>query len=105
GLVERVGGRPQPAGGDRRAAMSTPAVTTLIMWDDELLRYDLGEHPLNPVRVELTIALARELGVFDRPGVTVAAPQPADDATLRRVHDPAYLDAVQIGRASCRDRE
>jgi len=76
--------------------MSTPAVTTLIMWDDELLRYDLGEHPLNPVRVELTIALARELGVFDRPGVTVAAPQPADDATLRRVHDPAYLDAVRV---------
>lgn len=76
--------------------MSTTDVTTLILWDDELLRYDLGEHPLNPVRVELAIALARDLGVFDRPGVTVAAPQPADDATLTRVHDAAYLDAVRV---------
>ena len=34
-----------------------------------LLDYDLGDHPLDPVRVELTMALARELGVLDRPGV------------------------------------
>ena len=44
---------------------------TLVLWDDALLRYDLGNHPLDPVRVELTIALAREFGVLDRPGVTV----------------------------------
>ena len=34
-----------------------------------LLGYDMGDHPLDPVRVELTMALARELGVLDRPGV------------------------------------
>jgi acetoin utilization protein AcuC len=70
-------------------------VNSLIVWGEELLAYDLGDHPLDPVRVELTIALARELGVLDRPGVTVVAPEPADDATLTRVHDPAYLDAVR----------
>ncbi|HKD99183.1 MAG TPA: acetoin utilization protein AcuC [Micromonosporaceae bacterium] len=68
---------------------------TLVLWDEALLDYDLGDHPLNPVRVELTIALARELGILDRPGVTVRAPEPADEATLLRVHTSDYLDAVR----------
>jgi acetoin utilization protein AcuC len=68
---------------------------TLVVWDEALLAYDLGEHPLDPVRVELTMALARELGVLDRPGVRLAAPSPADDATLTRVHRPDYLEAVR----------
>ncbi|MFJ8685122.1 acetoin utilization protein AcuC [Micromonospora wenchangensis] len=73
---------------------------TLVVWDESLLDYDMGEHPLDPVRVELTVALARELGVLDRPGVRLAEPEPADDATLTRVHRPDYLDAV---RAAPRD--
>jgi acetoin utilization protein AcuC len=73
---------------------------TVVVWTDELLGYDLGDHPLNPVRVELTLALARELGILDRSHVTVVVPQPADDATLTRVHTPAYLEAV---RAAPRD--
>jgi acetoin utilization protein AcuC len=68
---------------------------TLVMWDDALLAYDLGDHPLDPVRVELTIALARALGVLDRPEVRIEAPQPADDAALLTVHDAAYLAAVR----------
>ena len=66
-----------------------------VVWSDELLEYDLGDHPLDPVRVELTMALARELGVLDRPGVHMRAPEPADDALLTLVHSPAYLDAVR----------
>jgi acetoin utilization protein AcuC len=68
---------------------------TLVMWDEELLDYDLGDHPLDPVRVELAVALARELGVLDRPSVRVEAPVPADDEALTRVHEPAYLAAVR----------
>jgi acetoin utilization protein AcuC len=68
---------------------------TLVMWDDALLSYDLGDHPLDPVRVELTMALARALGVLDRPGVRIEAPVPATDADLLRVHHPGYLDAVR----------
>ncbi|MBM0229973.1 acetoin utilization protein AcuC [Micromonospora sp. ATA51] len=73
---------------------------TVVVWDEALLAYDMGDHPLDPVRVELTIALARELGVLDRPGVRLVKPEPADDALLTRVHDPRYLDAV---RAAPRD--
>jgi acetoin utilization protein AcuC len=68
---------------------------TTVVWDEALLSYNLGDHPLDPVRVRLTVALARELGLFDRAGVTVIRPEPADEAALTRVHDPAYLAAVK----------
>jgi acetoin utilization protein AcuC len=70
-------------------------MSTLIAWDDALLGYDLGDHPLDPVRVELTVALARMLGVFDRPGVRVEPPPPANDDLLQLVHKPEYLAAVK----------
>ncbi len=68
---------------------------THVVWDERLLSYNLGDHPLDPVRVELTMALAREFGILDRPGVSVLAPEPADDALLRLVHTAGYLDAVK----------
>jgi acetoin utilization protein AcuC len=69
--------------------------TTTVVWDPALLSYDMGDHPLNPVRVELTMALARELGVLDRPGVRMISAAPAGDETLTRIHRPDYLDAVR----------
>jgi acetoin utilization protein AcuC len=73
--------------------------TTAVVWDRALLDYDMGDHPLNPVRVELTMALARELGVLDRPGVRMVTPQPADEIDLTRIHRPDYLDAVRMAPA------
>jgi acetoin utilization protein AcuC len=75
-----------------------------VAWDDGLIEYDFGPgHPLAPVRVELTMALARSFGIFDYPSVTVTVPQPATDGELELVHDPGYIDAVrragQTGRA------
>lgn len=37
---------------------------TVLIWDEKLLSYDLGDHPLDPVRLELTVALADALGVL-----------------------------------------
>jgi acetoin utilization protein AcuC len=69
-----------------------------VAWDERLAGYDFGpEHPLAPVRVELTIALARAFGVLDASGVTVAAAEPATLAELEFVHDPRYIAAVQRG--------
>jgi acetoin utilization protein AcuC len=70
-------------------------MSTTVVWDEALLGYDLGDHPLDPVRVELTMALARDLGVLDRPGVAMVRPKPADDGTLERVHTPEYVAAVR----------
>ncbi len=67
-----------------------------VMWDEALLGYALApDHPMHPVRLELTVALARALGVLDAPGVSVVTPQRADDELVELIHDPAYLDAVR----------
>jgi acetoin utilization protein AcuC len=67
-----------------------------VVWDDALAGYDFGPaHPLAPVRVELTMALAREFGVLDLPNVTVAGTEPASDEALALVHQPEYVEAVR----------
>ena len=72
------------------------AGTLKVIWDNALAAYDFGPgHPLAPVRLELTMALARELGVFDAPGVSVTVPEPASHELLELQHDPAYIAAVQ----------
>jgi acetoin utilization protein AcuC len=77
------------------------ACTLHLAWDDQLTGYDFGPgHPLAPVRVELTVRLARSLGVLTAPGVTVAAPDPASDAELEFVHRPEYIAAVRRAGAS-----
>ena len=74
--------------------------TLHVAWDERLTGYDFGpEHPLAPVRVELTIALARAFGLLDAPGVSVAAPEPATQDELEFVHDPQYIAAVRLGAA------
>jgi acetoin utilization protein AcuC len=74
--------------------------TLHVAWDDKLTEYDFGPgHPLAPVRVELTVALARAFGVLTGPGVTEAAPLPATDAELELIHDPGYISAVKLGAA------
>ena len=67
--------------------------TACAIWDEGYLAYDFGDHPLNPVRLDLTIRLARELGVLDH--LDVLPPRPADEAALLTVHDADYLAAVR----------
>jgi acetoin utilization protein AcuC len=70
-----------------------------VVWDDALAGYDFGPgHPLAPVRVVLTIALARALGVLDADDVEIIAPEPIDDAALLTVHAADYLEAVKAER-------
>src|SRR5258707_5987400 len=72
------------------------ACTLHVAWDERLTSYNFGPaHPLAPVRIELTIELARALGVLDADGVTVAAPPPATDTELEYAHDRAYIEAVK----------
>jgi acetoin utilization protein AcuC len=85
------------------------STSTLVVWDDVFTSYDFGPtHPLRPLRLELTMSLAREVGVLDRPGVQVHSPTPADDDLLELIHDPMYIAAVKrapddvMGRLSLR---
>src|SRR5215470_7271916 len=67
---------------------------TAVVWNERFLGYDLGgHHPLDPVRLELTIRLATELGVLD--GVALLDARPAPDAEIERIHTAEYLAAVR----------
>ncbi|ROO90337.1 acetoin utilization protein AcuC [Actinocorallia herbida] len=65
-----------------------------VYWDEKLLSYDFGPtHPLNPVRVDLTMRLARALGVLDH--TEVAGFTSAGDGLISLVHDRGYMEAVK----------
>lgn len=67
-----------------------------VIWSEELLRYDLGgEHPMHPVRIDLTMRLAKSLGVLDDPGVELVSPEPATSAQIERIHTARYAAAVR----------
>jgi acetoin utilization protein AcuC len=70
--------------------------TLHVAWDEQLTEYDFGPgHPLAPVRVELTMELARAFGVLTAAQVSVAAPSPATDAELELVHNADYIAVVR----------
>ncbi len=58
--------------------------------------YNFGpNHPMSPERLELTAALARELGIFELPQVQVVESYVASDDELATVHDRDYIAAVR----------
>ncbi|MGW7432177.1 acetoin utilization protein AcuC [Streptomyces sp. NPDC054861] len=66
----------------------------LLMWDEAVTGYDFGsEHPMDPVRLALTMGLVRAYGL-DR-AVDVVAAKPAGESTLRLVHREDYVAAVR----------
>jgi acetoin utilization protein AcuC len=69
-----------------------------VVFDPSLTEYDFGSgHPMSPVRVDLTMRLAGELGVLDRGLKLVDAPM-AEDDLIATVHDRGLIDAVnQVG--------
>jgi len=65
-----------------------------VFWDERLLAYDFGStHPLNPVRVELTMDLSRRLGVLDN--AELRGFESAGDGLLSLVHGREYIEAVK----------
>ncbi len=72
---------------------AVPTVPTVV-WTPEYLRYQFStDHPMNPVRLDLTVRLATALGLLE--GVEVLAPHAAGDDALLRIHTPGYLAAVK----------
>ncbi|MEU1405527.1 acetoin utilization protein AcuC [Streptomyces sp. NPDC005728] len=69
-----------------------------LMWDEAVTGYDFGpDHPMDPVRLELTRKLVGAFGL-DREMAVVAA-KPAGESTLRLVHREDYIDAVKAASA------
>ena len=65
---------------------------TTVVFDETLTDYDFGPaHPMSPLRVDLTMRLARELDVVP---TMVDAPV-ADDALIGTIHSASMIDAVK----------
>ncbi|MFJ7066309.1 acetoin utilization protein AcuC [Streptomyces sp. NPDC101115] len=76
----------------------------LLMWDEAVTGYDFGpEHPMDPVRLALTMGLVRAYGL-DR-AVDVVAAKPAGESTLRLVHREDYVAAVRAASADPRSAD
>ena len=64
------------------------------MWDDAVTGYDFGSsHPMDPVRLALTIGLVRAFGLDT--AVEVTSAPAAGDSMLRLVHEQEYVDEVR----------
>ncbi|MFT3900199.1 MAG: acetoin utilization protein AcuC [Gordonia sp. (in: high G+C Gram-positive bacteria)] len=76
-----------------------PETTTgAVIWSDGFEAYRWARtHPMNPVRLALTMSLASSLGVLD--GVDPVPPLDIDDQMLRVVHTQHYIDAVRAAGA------
>lgn len=80
--------------------MGDVSAVTQVIWSPEFLGYDFGpEHPLRPLRLELTVSLATSLGILQRRGVEVVAARPVEDDVLALIHDPDYIAAVRAAPA------
>ena len=75
------------------------ACTACVVFDDTLTSYDFGPtHPMNPIRVDLTMLLAGQLGVVSNGasgGLAVLPAPHATDADLLTVHTPELIEAVR----------
>jgi acetoin utilization protein AcuC len=68
-----------------------------VVFDPTLTDYDFGpEHPMAPLRVDLTMLLAAEMGVLGTGGLATVDAPVASDELVATVHDPAYMDAVRL---------
>jgi acetoin utilization protein AcuC len=73
--------------------MECPGPATVV-FDQTLTEYDFGpQHPMSPIRVDLTMRLADDLGVVGNRLRVVPAPVATEDQ-LVTVHDPRLIEAV-----------
>ncbi|MCC9312237.1 acetoin utilization protein AcuC [Kitasatospora sp. RB6PN24] len=81
-------------------AESDQSCALRLFWDEAETAYKFSDrHPMDPVRLALTMRLVESFGLTAAPNVTVAAAPPAGDSTLTLVHRPDYLAAVRRAAA------
>ena len=65
-----------------------------LIWDPTLAAYDLGDtHPLNPLRLTLTVELMEAFGLLG-PDVVISPPAATEDELLL-AHSSTYIETVR----------
>jgi acetoin utilization protein AcuC len=94
----------------RRSVLADPVHVTraqrfAIVYGPELALYSFGSnHPLQPTRYVLTMALLRELGWLNTPGIQIVSPRLATVTELMSAHTYPYIQAVQEAQAMARGK-
>jgi len=71
-------------------------MSSALIWSEEPIAYDFGpQHPLQPVRVELTVNLIRACGLTDADDVATLPRAAFTTDDVLRLHDAEYVEAVQ----------
>lgn len=69
---------------------------TALIYDDAFLSYDFGSHhPLRPVRLKLTVELARSTGLLSSSKVSLMRPVMASTEQILLFHEKEYVDLVE----------
>ena len=67
-----------------------------LYYSDRFLSYNFGpEHPLNPIRLSLSLKLIQEEGLLDST-TELVSPAPAREEELALVHTLEYIEAVRM---------
>jgi acetoin utilization protein AcuC len=75
--------------------MECPGPATVV-FEPSLTDYDFGPaHPMSPVRVDLTMRLAADLGVTSGPGLRLVGAPMATLEQIATVHDERLIEAVE----------
>ena len=65
-----------------------------LIWDPALAAYDLGDaHPLNPLRLTLSVELMDAFGILTEDALI--SPRPATEDELLLIHSSGYIEAVR----------
>lgn len=68
----------------------------VLIFSDDYLKYDFGpQHPLKPVRLQLTYELLKAYGVFSTGKAEIQPPRMATKAELTLVHSADYVNLVE----------
>ncbi len=67
-----------------------------LIYSGDFSKYNFGaEHPLRPVRVELTYSLMKQYGLLDHKALQVVPPRMASDDEMALVHSRDYIEIIK----------
>lgn len=66
-----------------------------LIFSNDYLKYDFGpQHPLKPIRLELTYELMKAYNMFDDPKTEIIPPRMANEKELQLVHSKEYVNLI-----------
>jgi acetoin utilization protein AcuC len=67
-----------------------------LLYAEDYKKYDFGrDHPLRPLRLQLTYSLMEKLGLLEHPRLTIMKPRLATQQEIERIHSREYVEFVK----------